>query len=396
MIRLNGSQNATQAQAADLPLGLYVHVPFCAHRCDYCAFYQEIPKKQDIELYLQGIAHSLKSLELTRSINTIYWGGGTPGILTTQDIYFIGKWIKNLPLYVSPSEWTVELSPITVKNERLSALRDIGINRISIGIQSFSEKTLQRLGRRQNPQYIGPAYDAIRQYGFQNVGLDLIFAVPDQTLEDWEEDLRKAIHLQPEHISTYNLTMEGDSKMNLSKKFGTTHFSIEKERKFYLSTVEILESSGYRQYEISNFCLPGYESRHNLHTWQMAEWIGIGPSASSQYNRRRYTQFPSLGRWAQALKVGKSSFTLEKILDDQILFEDSCLFGLRMKEGIDLCVLHGHYPSIQEDYIAPLENFFRRLMEAGYMKHRAPYRYYLTLEGMLRCDAIGANLLALI
>ncbi|MDR0445221.1 MAG: radical SAM family heme chaperone HemW [Puniceicoccales bacterium] len=384
-----------QAQAANFPLGLYIHVPFCAHRCGYCAFYQEVPKRQDIELYLQGIAYSLKSLELTRPIDTIYWGGGTPGILTTRNIYSTGKWIQDLPLYISPSEWTVELSPITVKDERLNALRDIGVNRISMGVQSFSEKTLQRLGRRQNPKCALFAYDTIRQHDFQNVGLDLIFAVPDQTLEEWEEDIQKAIQLQPEHISTYNLTMEGDSKMNLSGKFDPTPCSLERERAFYISTVKILESSGYGQYEISNFCLPGHESRHNLHTWQMAEWVGIGPSASSQYDRRRYTQFPSLGQWAQALKDGKPSFILEQTLNDHILFEDSCLFGLRMREGIDLRVLHGHYPFVQEDYIALLENFFKRLVDAGYMEPRAPHRYHLTLEGMLHCDAIGADILAL-
>jgi oxygen-independent coproporphyrinogen-3 oxidase len=328
-------------------------------------------------------------------MDTIYWGGGTPGVLTANAIYSIGKRIQALPFYAPPSEWTVELAPSTVRPEKLDIMRDIGINRISMGVQSFSEKTLQRLGRRQNPKHVAMAYDAIRKYGFCNVGLDLIFAVPGQTLEEWAEDLQKAIQLRPEHISAYNLTREGDSKMNLLGGFDSTEAALEREREFYLLTLNILESSGYRQYEVSSFCRPGYESRHNLHTWQMAEWIGIGPSASSQYNLRRYTQYPSLQQWAQALRDGKPSFILEKYLDDQILYEDSCIFGLRMKEGIDLAVLHGRYPSIVDSYRSALEIFFRRLIDTGYMLHTQPSRYGLSLEGMLRCDAIGAEILAL-
>ncbi|MDR2420324.1 MAG: radical SAM family heme chaperone HemW [Puniceicoccales bacterium] len=387
-----------QAQATiflPMPLGLYVHVPFCSHRCDYCAFYQEEPRRSDIDLYLRFLEHSLKMLRLTRSLDTIYWGGGTPGILMAQDILFIGKWIQDLPHYRPPAEWTVELAPHTVKAEKLMALKEIGVNRISMGVQSFSEKTLQRLGRRQDPIRTAMAYDRLREYEFNNIGLDLMFAIPGQTLEEWQDDLTKAIDLNPEHISTYNLTLEGNSKMNLSKNFNATKASIERERKFYLSTVELLESFGYKQYEISNFCRTGWESKHNLHTWQMAEWIGIGPSASSQYDRRRYTQYPSLRRWAQALQDGRPSFTLEKILSDKILFEDSCIFGLRMRNGIDLHAFRERYSSISDDLITLMESFFKQLISSGYMQYEAPSRYRLTLEGLLRCDAIGAEILAL-
>jgi oxygen-independent coproporphyrinogen-3 oxidase len=378
-----------------MPLGLYVHVPFCSHRCDYCAFYQKVPRRSDIDLYLRSLENSLKALEPTRAFDTIYWGGGTPGILMARDIFSIGKWIQDLPHYCPPSEWTVELAPHTIKAERLMALKEIGVTRISMGVQSFSEKTLRKLGRRQDPTRIAMAYDMLREYEFHNIGLDMMFAIPGQTLAEWQDDLTKAIRLNPEHISTYNLTLEGDSKMNLSKNFNATEASLERERAFYLSTVEVLASAGYRQYEVSNFCRPGWESQHNLHTWQMAEWIGIGPSASSQYGRRRYTQYPSLRRWAQALQDEKPSFILEKILNDKILFEDSCIFGLRMQNGIDLQALCECYPSIDDDHTALLEIFFRKLIHSGYMQHEAPSCYRLTSEGILRCDAIGAEILAL-
>jgi oxygen-independent coproporphyrinogen-3 oxidase len=306
---------------------------------------------------------------------------------------FIGKQIQDLPYAFSPSEWTVELAPHTVKAEKLSALREMRVNRISMGVQSFSEKTLQQLGRRQNPQHIAIAYDMLREYGFHNIGLDLIFAVPHQTLSEWEEDLRIALSFHPEHISTYNLSLEGNSKMNLSKKFRSTEASLERERAFYLLTVDTLESAGYEHYEISNFCLPGRESRHNLHTWQMAEWIGIGPSASSQYGRERYTQYPSLERWIQALQDGKPSANFEKKLNDRTLFEDSCIFGLRTSKGIDLEKLHQRYPLVKDICISHLKIFFQQLIDLEYMSRTSPFRYGLTLEGMLRCDAIGAEIL---
>ncbi|MDR3143616.1 MAG: radical SAM family heme chaperone HemW [Puniceicoccales bacterium] len=385
-----------QAQAVGrTPLGLYLHVPFCAHRCDYCAFYQEEPRRSVIELYLWGIRRSLESLAMTRSPDTIYWGGGTPGVLTSNDILLIGNAIQSLPLYSPPVEWTVELAPNTVRVEKLLALQNLGVNRLSMGVQSFSPKTLQRLGRRQNPEQVFTAYDTMRHCGFDNLGLDLIFAIPDQLLAEWEEDLKAAIQLRPEHISTYNLSLEGDAKMNHSI-VPLTEAALEWERDFYRLTVEFLESAGYRQYEVSNFCLSGHESRHNLHTWLMAEWIGLGPSASSQYGRKRYTQYPSLQRWAQALQDGIPSFTLEKILDERILFTDSCIFGLRMKEGIDLGLLQRRYPLIGTAVLATLESFFQKLIDAGYMFPSSSSHYSLTLEGLLRCDAIGAEILALL
>ncbi|MDR2377547.1 MAG: radical SAM family heme chaperone HemW [Puniceicoccales bacterium] len=397
-----------QAQAVGrTPLGLYLHVPFCAHRCDYCAFYREEPRRSAIELYLWGIRRSLEDLALTRPPDTIYWGGGTPGVLTPNDLLLIGNAIQALPFYSPPMEWTVELAPNTVRVEKLLALRGLGVNRLSMGVQSFFPKTLRRLGRRQNPEQVFRAYDALRHCGFGNLGLDLIFAIPDQTLTEWEEDLRAAIRLRPEHISTYNLSLEGDAKMNRSAG-PPTEAALERERDFYRLTVEFLESAGYRQYEVSNFCLPGRESRHNLHTWRMADWIGLGPSASSQYDRRRYTQYPSLRRWAQALREGTPSFTLEKVLDERILFTDSCIFGLRLKEGIDLGLLQrrlgpafdasgigpaaraargekgprpfsprakpapntsspSRTPLVGSMSLAPLEGFFQTLIDAGYM-----------------------------
>jgi len=186
-------------------LGVYTHVPFCASTCDFCAFYQKQPNREEIKRYLQGIQTESDLFLKNIPVDTIFWGGGTPGLLMPKDLDALGQSIlKNITN--RPTEWTIEMAPSTVKPEKLKVLKDLGVTRISMGVQSFNAKTLEGLGRLHSPKQVYKAWDYIQEAGFQNTNLDLIFAIPGQSITEWLTDLNEAIRLSPAHISTYCLT----------------------------------------------------------------------------------------------------------------------------------------------------------------------------------------------
>ncbi|MFA5257462.1 MAG: radical SAM protein, partial [Opitutales bacterium] len=184
-----------------LKLGLYVHVPFCARRCEFCAFYERAPKRADIDRYLCGAQRELDTLKPPRHVDTVFWGGGTPGLLLPADMERLGRATLDA-CGGPPQEWTVEMTPGTMRKERLEMLRSMGVNRISMGVQSFDERILEALGRMHSREQVFTAIDAARAAGFDNLNIDMMFALPGQSFEQWETDLREAIATGPEHIST--------------------------------------------------------------------------------------------------------------------------------------------------------------------------------------------------
>ncbi|MDR2812525.1 MAG: radical SAM family heme chaperone HemW [Puniceicoccales bacterium] len=360
------------------PLGLYVHVPFCATKCDYCAFYKERPSRQNLERYICALLREIQSIGDERTFDTVYFGGGTPGILLPRAIDQIAE-ILHTRMHKIPLEWTVEIAPNTVSVEKLQHWKAIGVNRISMGIQSFNETTLRTLGRQQTPRQIFHAYELVRSLDFTNVGIDLIFSAPGQTSEQLLNDLSLAIALDPEHISTYCLTYEDDTILKNKLGDGAEE---NRDRDFYETVCEFLEIHGYGQYEISNFCKKGYASLHNRNTWLMGEWIGVGPSASSQYRGLRYTNIASLDRWAREIENNAPERTDVIKLDKKILAIDEIIFGLRMNEGIDL----GKNIFCQK--ISP----FVDDLEAQGLLRRGEQRICLTGKGRLLCDAIAQEI----
>lgn len=373
----------------DLKLGVYVHVPFCASTCDFCAFYQETPLRKDLLKFLRNVELEFSNAALNSKVNTAFWGGGTPGILPAGDMETLGNaQISHLgkPL----EEWTIELAPSTVKADKLKVLKDLGINRVSLGVQSFDEKMLEALGRRQSAKMARKAYDLIREAGFENVNIDLMFAVPGQTEEQWLEDLQCVKELEPEHVSTYCLTFEEDTALYVKLSEGKVQQDIEKEAVFYEKTWETLDSMGLHQYEISNFARPGFECIHNLNTWRMQEWIGFGPSASSQYRGRRFTNDANLESWSVGVEKSSPVYMEESELSEQELAVDHLIFGLRMNEGVDLWGLEEQF-SKQIDF-ENLEKSFERWMEDGLVK-RSGANLALTLQGRLVADRIAEELM---
>lgn len=367
---------------------IYIHVPFCGTLCDFCAFYQEKPHRNDINRYLEGIKKEIDFFLPEGPIETFFWGGGTPGLLMAKDMEVIGTTILNKTKQ-KPIEWTVEMAPATVKKDKLLIMKELGVTRISMGIQSFNKTMLEALGRIHSPQQVYKAYDLIREVGFQNVNLDLMFALPNQDMAIWEADMKEAIRLNPEHLSTYCLTFEEDTALYVKLSKGKITRNEENERLMYERTWEFLENAGYKQYEISNFAKQDHKCLHNINTWKMKDWLGIGPSASSQYNNKRFTNIHNLNEWLIGIENNSPKYIDEFSLDEETLALDFIIFGIRMNDGVNLDDFKVCFPNVSSkkylDLFKSLETEKLGTFECNTLK--------LTKEGRLLVDKIGSELM---
>lgn len=376
--------NPTQA-----PLGIYCHVPFCASTCDFCAFYQEKPRRGDLDRYLNAMDDEFALISDNRSVDTVFWGGGTPGLLSAKDLERLGRSMLGC-LNNAPAEWTVEMAPSTVKADKLAVLRDLGVTRISMGVQSFDEKLLESLGRLHRPNQIYKAWGLVEAAGFPQTNLDLMFAIPNQSMEQWEAAIREAARLGPSHLSTYCLTFEEDTALYVKLSEGELKIDEERELRFYERGWELLAELGYAQYEISNFSKVGAECIHNVNTWRMSEWIGCGPSAASQYRGERYQRPSNLNEWAAGME-SRLPLKAELVsLDNRILMADAIIFGLRMNIGIDLTDIALRFPAPK--VMALLEPLIARFADEGLLI-RSGAHARLTHKGRLVCDAMGSAVL---
>jgi oxygen-independent coproporphyrinogen-3 oxidase len=378
-----------QAKARRTPaLGLYVHVPFCASVCDFCAFYQTKPTAESIRGFLAGVAREAELVAWERPVDTVFWGGGTPGILAPRALDALGEIVLRHSRGL-PREWSVEMAPSSVTPQRLSALKDLGVTRISMGVQSFQRPLLAALGRQHTREQALRAYDRVRAAGFASVNLDLIFAIPGQTIDAWRADLDTAVQLQPDHVSTYCLTFEEDTALFVKLSQGRVRLDPEREAAFYTEAWTRLDAAGYPQYEISNFARPGHECLHNLNTWRMEEWVGLGPSAASQFGGWRSSNAADLGQWMAGADAGRRANVDRIQLTPRMLAEDSLVFGLRMNEGVDLPALRARFAT------APWENVVAqavRLKEAELAEWDGS-RLRLTLRGRLVADAVAVQMM---
>jgi oxygen-independent coproporphyrinogen-3 oxidase len=365
---------------------LYLHVPFCASSCDFCSFYQEQPKRGEIDRYLAAIERELE-LHPPGRVETAFWGGGTPGLLPADDLRRLGHAMTRAA--GRPGEWTVELAPSSVRADKLAALKEIGVTRVSMGVQSFDDVTLDALGRRHSPKQIMDAWELIQAAGFASRNLDLIFAIPGQDEQRWHEDLRRAIELQPDHLSTYCLTFEEDTAMFVKLSQGKVKIDRELEARLYRQTWEQLEANGYAQYETSNFARPGHACRHNLITWEMGAWIGYGPSSASQWGRRRWTNPANLDQWIQGIEAGAPVLEQVKDLSATDLLCDALVFGLRLNAGVDPAALAKRFATPLPTRVLHL---FESLHEEGLME-TAGAHVRLTGEGRMRADAVGVAII---
>lgn len=366
--------------------GIYFHVPFCASTCDFCAFYQEQPKRGDIDRYLSAMERELE-LHPPGKVDTAFWGGGTPGLLPAEDLYRLGKVLTQAA--GQPQEWTVELAPSSVRPDKLAALKEVGVTRVSLGVQSFNEDTLETLGRRHSPKQIAEAWQAIESTKFASRNLDLIFGIPGQDEQRWLDDLQRVVELKPQHLSTYCLTFEEDTALFVKMSQGKIKIDRDREAYLYRKTWQYLEEKGYAQYEVSNFAQPGHACEHNLITWRMGDWIGYGPSASSQWQGQRWTNPANLESWWQGIEQNEPRKEQTKSLSSADYLSDALVFGLRLNAGASPFALAEKFKTPCPQGVLTL---FADCVEEGLMELKGDH-FRLTEEGRLRADAIGVSVL---
>ncbi|EGT2230491.1 TPA: oxygen-independent coproporphyrinogen III oxidase [Clostridioides difficile] len=334
-------------------LGLYVHIPFCVKKCKYCDFNSykmDIDSKKryiedlkiEMELYSNKLYKDNKyknkeccSLNKNDKITSIFVGGGTPSILTSDEIREVFISIKEMFDIDENAEITIECNPGILTLEKLKTMKEIGINRLSIGLQAIQEKHLNFIGRIHTYEEFEKNYKDALSVGFKNINIDLMYSLPNQTLCDWKETLEKVVHLNPTHISAYSLILEeGTELYNMyeSNKFELIDENVDIE--MYEYTINYLKSKGYNQYEISNYSKEGYNCEHNILYWECEHYIGIGAGASGYINENRYNNVESLEDYHLSLVKREKPIQENEILSEKDMIEEKIFMGLRMNKGI--------------------------------------------------------------
>ncbi|MEZ5404700.1 MAG: radical SAM family heme chaperone HemW [Verrucomicrobiia bacterium] len=352
---------------------LYLHIPFCPRICPYCSFYVQPADRRKIPSLVDALIAELHHYRshYQLEIQTIFLGGGTPSALPTPELE---RLISVLTKHFSPTEFTLEMNPSTVSVEKAEILLDLGVNRVSLGAQSLDQAVLQILGRQHTLEKIFRSYEILRETGFPNLNIDLMFAVPGQSLKSWQETLTRTLSIQTNHISTYCLTYEEDTPFFEKLQQGQWQQNLQVETEFYLTTIEVLEKAGFAHYEISNFSRPGFESQHNLAYWRGSNFLGLGPSAVSTIENQRWQNISDLTLYLEGAQKNQWQKTNQETLSDNLREIEKIIFGLRTWQGIPV-----NFKFAEK---------FQRLIDAGYAQETKG-RWMLTQEGKLRADAIG-------
>ena len=371
--------------------GIYIHVPFCQSRCAYCDFYSTtlLAHREDyVNMVCRELQHRVSELQ-GEPITTIYFGGGTPSTLTIEELRGIINFqfsIFNFQL----EELTLEANPDDLTEEYIQGLRTLPINRISLGIQSFHDRTLRLVGRRHTAQEAIDAVHRLQRAGLTNISIDLIYGLPGETLDDWAYSLDQAIALGVKHISAYHLTYEEGTRLWRMQEQGLVQPIDEEQsvRSFELLREKLL-AAGYEHYEISNFALPGYHSRHNSSYWQGIKYIGIGPGAHSYDGRNRRWNLSSLTDYIATPQDHDVPHEVEHLTTDE-RYDERIITELRTARGIDLIQLETDFG---EPYHTHCLRCAAPYLERGQLVHTEDNRLHLTPESILISDAVMRDLL---
>jgi oxygen-independent coproporphyrinogen-3 oxidase len=313
-------------------VGLYIHIPFCVRKCRYCDFLSFPCGREDRSAYIDALCGELAARgPACAPADTVFIGGGTPSVLEEDLILKLGEGIRQSFDLADGAEFSVEANPGTLTEEKIRAFREIGVNRVSLGVQSFDDGLLKTLGRVHSAAQAEEAVRSLRENGIDNINLDLMFALPGQSAETWEKTLRQALTLEPEHLSFYGLTFEEGTPFFEELQSGKIRRADdETDRKMYHRALVILKDAGYRHYEISNAVRPGFESRHNLKYWTMADYVGCGLGAHSYLNGVRSAVTSDFSTYLnQKDKTAWSHKNTEKDIRGETVFT-----GLRLVEGL--------------------------------------------------------------
>jgi oxygen-independent coproporphyrinogen-3 oxidase len=359
---------------------LYLHIPFCLQICPYCSFYKDIAGPGKADPLVDAVIREAEMFGRGCAPETVFIGGGTPTALSLTQLERLFAGLK-LHLDLSRvAEFTIEMNPATVTSRKAGLLRECGVNRVSMGVQSWDPELLKVLGRVHDAEQVRKSFAVLRDAGYDNLNLDLIYGVPGQTLGQWEDSLRQTVGLEPDHISAYCLTYEEDTEYFERMQRGEFRENSDQDAAFFERSVELLSGAGYAQYEISNYARPGRASRHNLAYWEGADYLGLGPSAWSTIGDRRWQNVPDTAAYVRAMQAGVRPLSTEENLPTATREAEKIAFGLRMNAGIDPAILAGN------------RELVTTLREEGLLEDHGP-RVRLTARGRLLADEIAAELI---
>jgi oxygen-independent coproporphyrinogen-3 oxidase len=370
--------------------GLYIHIPFCKQACYYCDFFFSTNDRQRPQLVNAIIAEIALQKEYLggEPLETIYFGGGTPSILLPAEVSDIMQAIRGNFTVSDRPEVTLEANPDDLTREKLEAFFDMGINRLSVGIQSFDDKILASLNRAHNNLMARCCIEEAKRIGFENISIDLIYAIPHRSDQDWENDIYQALKLEPQHISSYSLTIEEKTVFGKWAKQGKMRAVDDDVSAGQLNMlIDILEDANYEQYEVSNFSKPGFHSRHNSNYWRNKKYLGVGPSAHSYNGQSRQFNVSNNSMYLRSIQQQRIPFTAE-VLTNEDKINEYLLTSLRTSWGADLSVLRQlfHFDLIKENinYITDLQRKDLIMIEGDILR--------LTRKGRFLADKIASDL----
>jgi oxygen-independent coproporphyrinogen-3 oxidase len=364
---------------AEVTRHLYVHIPFCARICPYCAFYKDLIDRSQTNQFCEALLREL--IERDRrprplQPSTIYFGGGTPTALNIGQLELLLRGFQERLDLAELIEWTMEANPGSVSARKAALLKTFGVNRVSLGVQSWDDQLLKLLGREHNAQQAEESFQVLRTAGFSNINIDLMFGLPGQTPDQWRESLERTIALQPEHISTYCLTYEEDTDFFMRHARGEFRQDADADAGFFEMTMAILEQAGYEHYEISNYARAGFESVHNGAYWLGEDYVGIGPSAVSTIGMQRWQNICDYRAYIDRVLSGKSAQASMENLTDEMKRNERITLSLRTRDGV---------PATDLEHFAQQTNEFIGL---GLLR-KSDSRFVLTRKGKNLTDSIA-------
>jgi len=355
---------------------LYIHIPFCPNICPYCAFYKETAGRDRVELFIEALLLEAQFHASELLPKTIFFGGGTPSALSFSQMERLLDGLHHTLNLSAIEEWTIEMNPATVSSDKAKLLYEAGVNRISMGVQSWDDAVLKTLGRMHSSQKGEESFYLLREAGFRNISIDLIFGIPYQSLNSWRNTLEKTVLLAPEHLSAYGLTYEEGTDFFRQRSRGVMKENNDLEAEQFELADAILESSGYEHYEISNYAKNHHESKHNLAYWLGSDYLGLGPSAFSTVRGERWRNIAETGLYSSSTIEGKTARDFEEKLSLSLLASERAAFGLRTNQGLDFEKAHPWHQAMVE-------------MEQHGLLYRTQDRWLLTKKGFLLADTVG-------
>ena len=384
---------AINTTSPDPVQSLYVHVPFCATKCEYCAFYSEASSGEQMNRYVDALIREMQLVARSVKPRTIFFGGGTPSILSLQQWQRILTAMERLDL-LGADEWTIECNPATVSTDKASLFRQYGVNRISMGVQSLDADLLVRLGRIHSREMVFKSFDRLRGAGFENINIDLMFAIPGQTMETWQSTMDEAIALGSEHLSCYEVIYEEDTPLYEQLQAGEFDVDEALACAMYDRLIDTAAAAGFSQYEVANFArhegkpdpeLPSRACRHNINYWRGGACQALGPSASGFVDGRRIRNVANTERYCEQLALGQRAHESVEQISPQASAGETAAFGLRMNAGWPYDVftqVTGH--DLRIDWAGDMQ----RAVDAGWGVQEAE-RFHLTREGFRFADTIA-------